>query len=310
MADDYYEILGVSRSANDDELRKAYFNLARKYHPDKNPDNPSAKAKFQEIQKAFETLSDPAKRKQYDQFGNAWEQMGEGKGGAPGWNSGDFSQFDFGDIFGGGAESSGGFGSFFDQLRKGASATGPRGKAAGRTRDVRQEVSIRFQTAVLGEELLLQLAEGAKSRELRVRIPAGVEDGNELRLKGQGMVGPRGAAGDLLLKIRVEDHPIYRRKGKDLELDLPITIGEAVNGGTVEFPSPRGTLAVRIPAGCSSGAKLRVKGQGVASKGETPGDLYAVVKIVIPKTIEESSKKAIEQFEAANPLTPRRDLHW
>ena len=158
--------------------------------------------------------------------------------------------------------------------------------------------------------MLLHLAEGAKTREIKVRIPAGVEDGNELRLKGQGPATGRGAPGDLLLKIHVEEHPVYRRKGKDLELDLPITIAEAVNGGTVEFPSPRGTLAVRVPAGSSSGARLRVKGQGVASKNDAAGDLYAVLKIVIPKQVDEASKVLIDQFQSANPQTPRRELFW
>ncbi|MFZ5831945.1 MAG: DnaJ C-terminal domain-containing protein, partial [Planctomycetota bacterium] len=321
MAEDYYQTLGVSRSASQADIQKAYRELARKYHPDLNPDDKTAKKKFQQVQAAFDVLNNPEKREMYDRYGSSFETMGSGgpQGPytwtyAPGGSGGpggmgeefDFSQF-FGERFGG--ESPGGFSDIFTQFRK--SAGKARGGAARRGGDLQQEVHIPFATSVLGGEMQVSLARPNGSTEkLSVKIPAGIEDGKKIRLRGQGESTRGGTAGDLLLTIRVDPHPAFQRQGNNLLVRVPLTIGEAAAGAKVDVPTPQGAVTLTIPPGTSGGSKLRVKGQGVSPKNGTAGDLIAEVQIVLPKSLTPEDQKLLREVDARYPSDPRANLRW
>ena len=324
MAEDYYKILGVRRDASQAEIQKAYRELARKYHPDVNPDDKTAKTKFQQVQKAFDVLNDPEKREMYDRYGSSFETMGAGGphagpawGGGPGAGPGgfgaegfDFSQF-FGERFG--EEPAGGFGEIFGQFRR-AAGRGPGKTAASRRRgaDIRHELKIPFQTSITGGEAQLTLRRSSgKTETITVKIPAAIEDGKKIRVRGQGEPGPRGgASGDILITIRVAAHPCFQRRGNHLHVKVPVTLAEAALGAKVDVPTPRGTVSLSIPAGSSGGTKLRVKGHGAAPKNGPPGDLLAEIQIVLPKEIGDADRQAFEQFGRRYPQDPRADLHW
>jgi DnaJ-class molecular chaperone len=318
VAEDYYKTLGVKRDASQAEIQKAYRDLARKYHPDLNPDDKNAKKKFQEVQAAFDVLNDPQKREMYDRYGSSFEQMA---GGGPrrgstrarpgaGPEEFDFSQF-FGERFG--AEGPAGFSDIFSQFTR--AGGGSRGRASRTARmkgeDVRQELEIPFLTAINGGQVEIGLAHpDGHTENLAVKIPRGIDEGQTIRLRGKGGPSPLGnQAGDLLLTIHVAPHPLYQRSGKNLTIKLPVTLGEAVLGAKVDVPLPSGKhVSLRVPPGTSSGKKLRIKGQGVApAKGE-PGDLLAEVQIVIPSQLDEESQSLVRRFEERNPLNPRQDL--
>lgn len=321
MADDYYQTLGLSRSATQAEIQKAYRDLARKHHPDLNPDDKSAKEKFQKIQRAYEVLNDPEKRKMYDQFGPDFEHIasgagaswrpgggGEWPGGGPGGGA-SFEDFDFSQIFGG--QPGGGFADIFSQFAGG----GPRprrGAAPRRGADVRHEVEIPFQTAVNGGEARLSVRRpNGETETITVKIPAGIQDGKKIRLREQGEPGPRGGpAGDLIVTVRVHPHPFFERKGNNLEVRVPVTLAEAALGAKIDLPTPKGTIALTVPPGSSSGRRLRVKGFGVAPAGEPPGDLFAEVQIVLPPRLDEQDKELIRQLDQHHDLRPRTELKW
>jgi curved DNA-binding protein len=320
MEEDFYKILGVSRNATPDDIQKAYRKLARKYHPDINTEK-NAKKKFQQIQQAYDVLNDPQKREMYDRYGSSFESAGAGPGPGGGtWRTGPggaggFEGFDFSQLFGGTGEGSfeGPFGQFFQQTAGRGGAGGRR--AAGRPRrgsDVRHEIEIPFQTAVTGGETRLLVRRGDTDRDetITVKIPPGVGDGQTIRLRGQGEQGPsNGTPGDLLITIRVAPHPLFRRNGLDLEIDVPVTVGEAALGTKVDVPSPHGTISLKIPAGASSGKRLRIKGQGVHRKDEK-GDLYAVIQIVLPSRIDPASAELLKKFDQQQPFNPRAELRW
>ncbi|MBX9789128.1 MAG: DnaJ domain-containing protein [Pirellulales bacterium] len=332
MDQDYYKVLGVARNASQADIQKAYRELARKYHPDMNPDDKTAKEKFQQVQTAFEVLNDASKRELYDRYGSSFEQMaggpaggGYGRAGGPGagaysWSSGPgagFEDFDFSTIFGeqGGAEpSTGGFEDILKRFRGGGG-----GGRAGRGRraradvgaDVVQNISIPLQTAVQGGEIQLGVRDSeGKEQTITVKIPAGIEEGKRIRLKGRGHPGADGA-GDLYLTIHVGEHPYYQRRGRDLHVRLPITLAEAALGAKIDLPTPDGTVTVRVPPGTSSGQKLRIRGKGVPT-AEGRGDVIAEVQIVLPKNIEQEGDEAewIRQFDERHPLNPRGELRW
>jgi|SRR6185295_11354114 len=319
MAEDFYKVLGVARDATPDQIQKAYRDLARKYHPDLHPDDKGAKKKFQQVQTAFEVLNDKSKRELYDHYGSAYESVsaghapggaswGQGQPGATGFEDVDLSEV-FGGKFGGGTSFSDLFGKF------------AQGQARGRTResrghDLAVDLEIPFTIAVTGGDVNVNIPlAGGNSKTLDVKIPAGVEEGQRIRLRGQGESGVRGGPpGDLLVTLNVLAHPYFHRRGPHLDVKVPVTLAEAASGAKVDVPTPKGTIALRIPAGTSSGTKLRVKGHGVPSKDGTVGDLFAEVQIAIPKSIDDESqgliKKLDEHWSRQGSVNPRRDLRW
>ncbi|MBS0208771.1 MAG: DnaJ domain-containing protein [Planctomycetes bacterium] len=323
MADDYYKILGVERNATQEEIQKAYRALARKYHPDMNPDDKTAKKKFQEVQSAFDVLGDASKRELYDRYGSSFQGSAagahgpqRGAGGTAGAEDFDFSQF-FGERYGGAEDGDGGFADLFKQF--GASHTssgrGRRGRraAAQPGGDVESETEIPFQVAVAGGEVQLRLQRpGDQLETLTVKIPAGVTDGAKIRLRGQGEPSPSGGpAGDLFLRVHVAQHPSFSRRGNDLIVRLPVTLREAVEGSKVDVPTPNGTVSLRVPPRTSSGAKLRVKGHGVSPKGKPAGDLLAEVQIVLPKQLDDEAVSLVRKFDEHQPTpNPRENLRW
>jgi curved DNA-binding protein len=313
---DLYEILGVGRKASADELKRAYRKLAKKYHPDVNPGNKAAEEKFKETTAAFEVLSDEKRRRLYDEFGpdalrsgfdekraeeyRRWKREGAPSGGMPfdfgdysRVHVGDFGTFDFGSIFG---DLFGGGGTGRGRPRAPAASTGAHAEA---------EILIDLRDAVLGAERDIRL----DGRTLRVKIPAGVTDGAQIRLAGQGGPGVHGGhAGDLFLTVRLRAHPLLRVEGRDLTLDLPLTVPEAVDGAELKLPTFEGPVRLRVPAGAQSGMKLRLRGKGLPDlRGGTRGDLYAVVRLVLPEE-SEGLKKAVKALEPLYKADPRAGI--
>lgn len=307
MPRDPYEVLGVSRDASDEDIKKAYRKLARQYHPDRNPGDKQAEARFKEVQDAYDVLSDKTKKAQYDRFGFAGPQPGFG-GQGPGGTT-----FHFGDgagidpaqaeeilsqIFGGGMGGMGGFPDL-EGLRGGAGkrSRGARGRRAAPQEAFTSEVTIPFLTAAQGGTISLRIDD----MEVDVKIPGGVNEGQTLRLQGQG---PGGA--DLHLKLHIDKHPSYRREGNDIILDTPISLPEAVLGARIEVPTLDGErLMVKVPPGTSSGRRLRIPGKGI--KG---GDLYIELKVMTQPPEGERSKELIEEFAKLNPQNPRSGPPW
>lgn len=331
MADrDYYEVLGVARDASADQIKKAYRTLARKLHPDVNPDDKTAEAKFKEVQQAYDVLGDTEKRALYDQYGMAgfsgagpFGPHGPRAGGQGTHQSGPihFEDLDFSELFRGAqrgaSEHEAAGGSLFEDLL-GRLRGGPSGGKTSRPsrsprpgRSVEAELTIPFLTAVQGGTTTISVTrEDGHAEILDVKVPPGTESGRRLRLRGQGSAatvgGPRG---DLLIRVTVEPHPYFKREGRDLLVEVPLTIGEAVLGAKIDVPTLRGTRSLTIPPGTSSGQKLRLRGQGVPASGELKeGDLYVIPKIVAPRSVDAESREQIEAFEHRNPLRPRSGL--
>ncbi|MDG3003793.1 DnaJ C-terminal domain-containing protein [Paludisphaera mucosa] len=322
---DYYEVLGVARDATADAVKKAYRKLARQYHPDVNPGDKGAEKSFKEVQQAYDILSDQEKRALYDRYGAAgFEGMGSAgprtsasewtaRFGQPGQETVDFSDFfgSFAQGGGGHGGEEGGSGLFEDLIGR---MRGGGGRAAGKPRagrDVEAHLSIPFLTAVRGGQTSIDVQRGDGKREsLVVKVPPGVDDGSKLRLKGQGEPGPKGApAGDMTIILTVEPHPYFKREDRNLLVEVPLTVAEAVLGARIEVPSLDGMKSLTIPAGTSSGQKLRLKGQGVPGSGGKPdGDLFVVVRIVAPKNIDDESKRLIQEFAELNKQDPRAGL--
>lgn len=303
MARDLYEVLGVKKNASDEEIKKAYRKLARQFHPDRNPGDKQAEARFKEAQDAYEVLSDKSKRGNYDRFGTAepGPNFGGGRGGGPG---GGF-HFNFG---GGGPQGGMDAGAAEEILRQfmGGMGGGDVGDMFGQRpgrgrraapREVESEVAIPFQVAASGGSVGIQI----DGRELSVKIPAGVEEGKVLRLQGQAPGG-----GDLLLKLRIQPHEYFRREGNDVILEVPLSLAEAVLGTKVEVPTPDGArLAVKVPPGTSSGARLRLRGKGIGG-----GDQYIEIKVVVPAPRDDRGRQLIEDFAKLHPQNPRAGLPW
>lgn len=281
---DPYETLGVTRSATDDEIRSAYRKLARTYHPDVCTE-PDSEKKFAAVQSAYETLSDTEKRAAFDRFGRTG---GPGGGPAPGsgWSGG--QQVDPGD-----------FQDIFEQMFRGQRDGGfggqPRSaarQAPQRGGDVSKTIHVTFLTAAIGGTEHLGLDDGSK---VDVHVPAGIEDGGKMRLRQQGGAGGAGGdRGDVIITVKFGGHPFYTRQGLDLIVNVPITIAEAAIGTTVRVSLLKGSVDLRIPAGSSSGTRLRVRGQGITNDKDVTGDLYALVQIVAPKDISDDIKTQLE----------------
>ena len=317
MAEDYYKLLGVPRSASQDEIQKSYRKQARKYHPDLHADESDKEKKrvlqqFQKIQQAYDTLSDPKKRKMYDQFGSDYEQVG-GPGGNPfgGAGGGGGSPFggpggiDLSSIFGGGGGGGGGgFEDMFRQMGGGGGAPPP-----SKGSDVEQEITVPFAVAVLGGKHQLGISRNGKSEKLDVSIPAGIESGKKIRLRGQGNPGGSGP-GDMLVTVKVGGHPAYARKGLNLLVDVPITILEAAQGAKVDLPTPHGTVVLTVPAGTSSGKTLRLKGMGIKTKDRS-GDLLATLQVGVPPEASEQDLEVLQKLsDAWSDLESRAKLRW
>ena len=334
---DYYEVLGVKRNASEDEIRKAYRKLARKHHPDVNANDKEAEKKFKEISEAYAILSDKKKRSEYDQFGSnpfrggggPHPGAGAGFGGAGGGFGGfDFSQFTGGGGGGGARRGAANFSDIFSDFFAGAQSMPQRGS------DVEAEATIDFRDAILGTTLQLTTprqkecatckgsgnlnnrvcptCQGSgvvmERQGARVKVPEGVGDGQKIRLRGQGSPGAGGGpSGDLFVTVRVRPHRFFERKGDDIHIELPVTLGEATIGAEIDVPTIHGVTRAKIPAGTQSGQAFRIKGKGVQRKDKA-GDHYYRVQIVLPKSITDEGRAAIETLESLYDSSPRASL--
>ena len=321
MAKDYYKTLGVSRDASQAGIQKAYRDLARKYHPDLNPDDEAAKDKFQEVQTAFDVLNDTEKREMYDRYGSAFEAMGSGGGrggaqwGAAGPGQFHFEDVDLGQVFGEGfsGDFGGGLGDIFRQFRQGGTRADARSTSSSARKggDIHHEIEIPFGVSITGGDVQVTVHRRTGKKEtIAVKVPQGIEDGKKIRVRGQGDAGRGGARGDILLTVRVAPHPSFTRRGNNLLVKVPVTLAEAADGAKVDVPTPRGTVALRVPPGTSSGAKLRIKGHGVEPHRGRSGDLLAEVQIVMPEGLREEDRATIRQISQKYPQDPRADLGW
>jgi DnaJ-class molecular chaperone len=337
---DLYDVLGVKRTASNDEIKSAYRKLARKYHPDATKNDPKLTEKFKEVQEAYDVLGDTTKRKNYDEFGDAGvsggfggaggaggggdpfeafrrAQAGNGGGGARTWQGGpgvSVEDFDF---------EGAGLGGIFDQLfggraRGGAGGGGGGGGGGGRSRqretpqrgaDIEHPVTLTFEQAARGTHLPLQINRDGKLETIDLKIPPGVKEGSRVRIKGRGQQSAGGEPGDLFIITSVQPHPYFRREGLDVYLDLPISLYEAVFGAKIEVPTLDGKVMLTIPPGTSGGAKLRIKGKGIM-RGSEQGDEIAVIKVIVPKELDESDRQLIRQLQDKHPIAARADVLW
>jgi DnaJ-class molecular chaperone len=328
---DPYAVLGVSKTASQEEIKRAYKKLARKYHPDVNPGDEAAETKFKEVSAAYDLIETEEKRKLFDEFGpeaassgfdpekarayRAWQEQQSATGGAPFGAGGpqDF-EFDlgemFGDLFGGGRGRArggrGGFGGFrAEDMRV------PR-----RGADVTTEMRVSFLDAVKGAEKQFRMTVpgaggAAESVNTSVRIPPGVKEGQKLRLRGRGMPGRDGGpAGDLMIEVHVEPHPVLKRDGADLLLDVPVTVKEALVGAKIDVPTLEGPVKLTVPPGSQSGTKLRLKGKGgPLPSGSGRGDLMVTLTVKLPKKVDsDAAKEAAETLETLYEGPVRRGL--
>jgi curved DNA-binding protein len=342
---DYYQVLGINRTASEDEIKAAYRKLARKFHPDLNPGDKAAEDRFKELQEAYDVLSDPDKRKKYNQYGENWRMAGEGFTPPPGWEgfrtgqstaNYDFSGFDFGENFRGFSSGprTGGMGDIFEELFGRAREHSHR---SSRGQDVEATLELSLEEAHRGGRRSLQLqatetcstcngrgvisgnqicstCSGSgyliRPKTIEVNIPVGVNHGATLRLAGQGGMGMGNAqAGDLYLNIHIKPHPIFSSKGSDLEVEIPIAPWEAALGTRIDVPTIDGQVEMSIPAGTQSGQRLRLRNQGMNKKHGGRGDLYVRVKIVVPKMISEHEQRLYEELKRISNFNPRAEHH-
>jgi curved DNA-binding protein len=295
---DYYEVLGVPRDASSDDIRRAYRKLARQYHPDISQES-DAEERFKDVGEAYEVLSDPEKRERYDRLGDRQRAGGEPP---------DMSDFE--DLFGGGGFGSdvrvefgeGGFSDFFERWFGGDGAgAADAGPLRGRDREAVLELSL--EEALAGGRRRLSLDDG---ESFEVEIPPEVREGQRIRIAGKGAAGRGGGpAGDLYLLVRLRHHPRFRREGDDLQVDLRVAPWEAALGATVPVPTLSGTAQVRVPAGSSSGRRLRLRGRGLPARGGGRGNLYATVQIAVPKELSDEQRELFEKLAAASDFDPR-----
>ncbi len=289
---DYYKVLGVSRTATQDEIKKAYRKLARKYHPDVSKE-PDAEARFKEVGEAYEVLRDAEKRAQYDQFGSNY-QHGQSFRSPPGWeeNVGGFA--------------GGNFSSFFENMF-GGGGMGGNDQFFARGEDVNAKITVSLEDAYHGASKTIRRPTGANQNgTINVKIPAGIEPGKKIRLTGQGKKGMGGKSGDLYLEVRIAPHKYYRVEGKDIFLDLPITPWEAALGAKVPVPTLAGKINLTIPEGARSGQKMRLKGRGLP--GKTAGDQFVVLQIQTPAAQSDKQRRLYEQMADEMTFNPRETM--
>jgi curved DNA-binding protein len=323
---DYYAVLGVSRTAETDDIKKAFRKLARKYHPDVNPGDKAAEAKFKEVSEAYEVLSDPEKRRKYDQFGRYWQQAGQSTGGYAG-TPGDFGGFDFsnygsfdefinellgrfGNGFGGpgmggpggartrtysyGAPGGGGFGK--------SGFSGFENPTATQSFDQEASIHLSFSEAFHGTQKRLRIG----NDEVEVRIPAGAKQGSKIRLRGKGQMNPYSKQrADIYLVVHLATHNFFVLDGDKLTCEVPITPDEAVLGGKIEVPTPDGSVAMNLPAGVKSGQTLRLRGKGWPNPKGSRGDLLVTVVIAAPTTLGDAERQLYEQIRSQRTENPR-----
>ena len=331
---DYYQTLGVTKSASDKEIKQAFRKLARKFHPDVNPGDKSAEGRFKEINEAYEVLGDPAKRRKYDELGANWrmyeqaQQQGEpfgagspfgfgggaGQGGAWTINMGGepgayrtMTQEEMQELFG----NEDPFSDFFRTFFGGGGAGGREpGRARGRSRsqkgqDIEHEVELTLEEAYHGATRRMSIKEGGHARSVDVRIPVGVKDGSRVRAAGEGAAGSNGgAAGDLYLRVRVKPHPVFERKGDDLNTRVAVPVTTAVLGGEAQVPTITGSVRLKIPEGTQNSQVFRLKGHGMPQVGKPDerGDLYATIEVQLPRTLTRDQR---QHYEALAKLEAR-----
>jgi len=306
MARDPYEVLGISKTASAEEINKAYRKLSKKHHPDRNPGDKQADATYKEVQTAYELLSDPAKKQNFDQFGftgggaGGFPGGGFPGGGFPGGGGGNVDPAVAEELFktmfgGGGVGGAAGpdLGDLFGGGRRAKQKARPR-----RAEPVESDVTVPFEVAAAGGSVAIEVG----GLRIDVRVPAGIEEGKRLRVPAEAT-----GSADVLLRVHIAPHPFFRRDGNDLYLDVPLGVAEAVLGAKVEVPTLDGTrLEVKVPPGTSGGGKLRLRGKGVAG-----GDQYLVFKVVVPPgAVDDKSRELIEEFARLNPQTPRANVVW
>lgn len=319
MARDFYEILGVKRDTSEADIKRAYRTLAKKFHPDRNPNDPSAEDRFKEVQEAYATLSDPQKKAEYDRFGAAgvgqWRTAPTGErvyqwGGGSKVNVEDLE--DLFSAFGGGGEHASVFDQFFGRGGAGARRRTPRTQPR-RGEDQEHEVTLAFDQAIQGTTLSLQLQTGGNGRgeTIEVKIPPGVDDGQKIRVRGRIPGQHGGPPGDLLLRVKVLPHPYFTRSGNDISVEVPVSATEAALGAKIDVPSIQGQSTVTLPPGTPSGARLRLAGRGIKKPGAAAaGDQFVVVRIVPPKTLSDDERRLFEKLRELDTTDPRRDAPW
>lgn len=318
---DYYQVLGISKDASADDIKKAYRKLARKYHPDLNPGDKNAEARFKEINEAQEVLSDPEKRTKYDRYGQYWEQMGQGgappRSGSSGFNNVDVSGFDFSqygnfeefinEILGRTtsqssrsyrrATSPSGFGGFADGFESGYSNVP--------AQDSEAAIALSFSEAFNGTQKQFRIG----NETVKVRIPAGAKAGSRLRIKGKGQSSPfSGQRGDLYLNIELQPHSLFKFQGDNLTAEIPITPEEAVLGAEITVPTPDGKVTMKIPAGVDSGQSLRLKGKGWRKPNQQRSDLMVKLKIVTPKDLSQTEREYYQKLQQSSSYNPRKSM--
>lgn len=333
MSLDPYKVLGVEKSADASAIKLAYRKLARKYHPDVNPDDRAAEDKFKEISEAYDILSDTTKKDEYDNLGReAFYERGFGGTGyqRPDFSQGGFSFEDiFGDLFGGGAKSAGRRGGEYSYDRGFGASPPPRVgdnlqrklvislREAGSGTEVRIELSSTKVCPQCQGQGILSSGGGMRScpqcggrgqvqsrESLNVKIPSGIKDGQKVRLRGKGLPGTNGGqAGDLLVEVAIKADPVFTRQERDLRADISINLYDALLGGTVQVPTLNGRAQLKIPAGSQNGTRMRLKGQGMpATKKESAGDLYVTFKVILPTALSEEARELVSRLAEAAPL--------
>jgi curved DNA-binding protein len=334
---DYYKVLGVEKNASQDDIKKAYRKLARKFHPDANPNNPAAEEKFKGIGEAYEVLKDPEKRSRYDQLGSNWKQFSRAGAGGQGWPGGagqtaytyDFSggDFGFGDLgsgfsdffemfFGRGSDER--FSSFSSGSSRGSGSQTKQDRksfwrnsaAAQKGQDYQYNLTITLREAYSGTQRVINLQKGGKVRTVNIKVPKGIKDGGKIRVKGEGGSGPRGGeSGDLYLLVNISPHNFFTRRDDDLYCEVPVTIKEAMFGAKIDLPTFEGKISVTLPPNTQTGKNLRVKGKGMPKlKSSEHGDLYIKIKLILPANLTAEQKRRLEEFAKVYNENPRQNI--
>lgn len=320
---DYYKILGVNKSATQDDIKKAFRKLARKYHPDANPNNPEAEEKFKEIGEAYEVLGNAQNRSKYDQLGANWKQYSRAGAGRPGGGGRTYT-YDFGGRGFSFDDLGSGFSDFFEMFfgrganerfsgySSGADSQFGRNARAGmqKGQDMQSELEITLKEAYAGTQRSLKLQKEGKVRTVNVKIPRGIKDGGKIRLAGEGSASPIGGqSGDLYLVINIAKHNFFSRKADDLYCEVPVTIKEAYYGSKIDVPTFDGKIMVKVPPKTQGGRTLRLKGKGIPKlKGGGNGNLYAKIRIVLPEKLSGEQKKNFEGFARSLDENPRDNI--